>query len=198
MLWLIPAVLGSLFAAWTAWSRGLQVPAFLLLALAFALVFALGRRIESGRDKDWQDAAAQVHGNFRAALPPADLAGFGAAPWTAWAADGELQFPRAIDGRAAQPPFTLLQVRYSVRERRGEEHPDSWYEVTVAAVPLRHATAPHALVPIDDGDHAGAQNGQTLFLWKKGSPGAGASLPAAALPGLLQHARTVAARPPTR
>src|SRR4051812_35845084 len=111
MLWLLPAVLGALFAAWTAWSRGLQLPALLLLALAFVLVFALGRRIESGRDTDWQQAALQVHGQFRPALSPADLAGFGAAPWTAWAADGELQFPRAIDGRAAQPPFALLQVR---------------------------------------------------------------------------------------
>jgi hypothetical protein len=170
----------------------------LLVALAFALVFAIGRRIEAGRDTDWQQAALRVKGNFRRALSPDDLAAFGPAPWTTWAADGELQFPRAIDGRAAQPPFALLQVRYSMRERRGEEHPDSWYEVSVAAVAMPQGGPAHALVAIGDGAHAGAHNGRTLFLWQKGGPGAGASLPAAALPDLLQHARALAARQPAK
>jgi len=173
--------------------RDLPAPAFLLIALAITVAFVIGRRIEGGRDGDWQDAARRMQGSFRSAVAAQDVATFGSAPWTRWAADGELQFPRAIDGRSAQPPFALLQVRYSVRERRGEEHPDSWYEVTVAAVALSQPGAATQLVPVDDGAYAGARNGQALFLWKKGSPGAGASLPAADLPGLLQHARALAA-----
>ena len=174
--------------------RELPPPAFLLLALAIAVAFVIGKRIEGGRDADWLEAARRVQGGFRSPASGADLAAFGTAPWMAWAADGELQFPRAIDGRGAQPPFALLQVRYSVRQRRGEEHPDAWYEVTVAAVAMPQGTPAQGLVPITDGDYVGARNGQAVFLWKKGGPGAGASLPAAALPALLQHARAVATR----
>jgi hypothetical protein len=174
--------------------RDLPAPAFLLIAFAIAAAFVIGKRIEGGRDSDWQEAARRVQGSFRSAVPAQDLAAFGLAPWTRWAADGELQFPRAIDGRHTRPPFSVLQVRYSVRERRGEEHPDSWYEVSVAAVAMPQGTATRELVPVADGEYAGAHNGQTLFLWKKGSPGAGASLPATELPELLQRARVLATR----
>jgi hypothetical protein len=194
MLWLIPALLGLLLAVALAWARGLHTPAFVLLVLAIALAFVIGKRIEAGRDADWQEAARRMQGSFRRTLGAGDVAAFGTAPWTLWAADGELQFPRAIVGDAAQPPFALLQVRYSVRERRGEEHPDSWYEVTVAVIALAEGAPARGLLAIADGDYAGAHNGRTLFLWKKGGPGAGASLTAAQLPQLLQQARALAAR----
>jgi len=174
--------------------RDLPVPAILLLVAAIALAFVVGKRIEGRRDAGWEEAAGALQGRFRGPLATSDLAAFGPAPWGTWAADGELQCPRAIEGRDAQAPFSLLQVRYSVRERRGEEHPDSWYEVSVAAVPLARGTPAGELLPLADGDYAGARNGRTLFLWKKGRPGAGASLPAAELPQLLQHARALAAR----
>ena len=190
MLWLLPVVIACLAGGWFLWTRGMQVPGALLVFAAFALVFALGRSIETGRDKAWQDTAERLKGNFRAGRPCTDLDRFGApAPWSAWSSDGELQCLRAIEGDVEGVPYALVQIRYSVRERRGEEHPDSWYEVTVAAVHLRGGTAAGALAPVAaPNGYVGMQNGRSLFLWKKGSPGAGASLDAAELPTLLEQA----------
>jgi hypothetical protein len=198
MLWLVPALVASLVGVWITWTRGLQAPAAILLVVSFALVFVLGRRIEAGQDTEWQDAAAQVGGTFRSAPPLHALDRFGLlAPWNQWARDGELQCTRAVDGIAATPPFALLQIRYSVRERRGEEQPDSWYEVTVAAVRLPHGDPADRLQPVPaPAGWIAMQNGQSLFLWKKGSPGAGATIPGSELPALLQQARQLAGAVP--
>jgi hypothetical protein len=92
-------------------------------------------------------------------------------------------------------PYALVQVRYSVRQRRGEEQPDAWYEVTVAAIHRAEGAAAAALAPAPAPDgYAAMQNARSLFLWKKGSPGAGASLRAAELPALLDAARLSLAR----
>jgi hypothetical protein len=159
----------------------------------FVLLFLLGRRIEAQRDADWGAAARAVQGTLRTGTP-GDCSRFGRpAPWDDWARDGELQCPRAIDGSAADPPFALVQVRYSVRESRGEEHPDTWYEVTVAVLPLAGAAPVASLAPVAaTPGYAGARNAQSLFVWKQGPRGAGAALPARELPGLLEQARTVA------
>lgn len=160
---------------------GVVVPGLLLAAAGFALVFVVGRNIESRRDAAWQDAAAGLQGTFRSKPPCSELDRFGTpAPWAQWASDGELQCLRVIEGS----DWAIVQVRYSVRERRGEEHPDAWYEVTVAAVRRPTAgAAPEGYVAM--------RNGTTLFLWKKGTPGAGASLDAKDLPALLAQARRV-------
>ena len=160
---------------------GVVVPGLLLAAAGFALVFVFGRNIESRRDAAWQDAAARLQGTFRSKPACSELDRFGTpAPWAQWASDGELQCLRVIEGS----DWALVQVRYSVRERRGEEHPDSWYEVTVAAVRrTAAAAAPEGYLTM--------QNGTSLFLWKKGPRGAGASLEAGELPALLEQARQV-------
>src|SRR5205085_6165138 len=116
-------------------------------------------------------------------------------PWEQWASDGELRCLRVIEGSDGGLPWALVQVRYSVRERRGEEHPDTWHEVTAAALRRPAPTDPPALVsvPATDG-HVAMRNGQSLFVWKKGTPGVGASLKADELPMLLEEARRLAAQ----
>ena len=168
--------------------RELLFPGILLAAAGFALVFYFGRGIEARRDAAWRDTAARLQGTFRSGPSCSGLERFGTpTPWAQWSSDGELQCLRVIEGSDAAGPWALVQVRYSVRERRGEEHPDTWHEVTVAA--LRRPTA--AAAP--DG-YVAMQNGQSLFLWKKSKVGAGASLDAEELPALLEQARRVAAR----
>jgi len=196
MSWLIPAVLTCLAAGLVLWNRGLQVPGALVLGAGFALLFVLGRGLESNRDSAWQEAAARLRGTFRSGPGCAGLDRFGGAPWKEWASDGELQCSRVIEGEVDGVPYALVQVRYSVRERRGEEHPDSWYEVTVAVVARPGAAAAGPLSPVRTREgYAGVQNGRALFLWKQGSPGAGASLPAGDLPGLLEEARSTSKAP---
>lgn len=191
MPWLLPAVLVCLAVGLFLWSRGMQLPGGVFVVAGFALLFMLGRSIETGRDQAWEEAAARLQGTFLGERPCTDLDRFGApAPWTAWASDGELQCLRTIEGRVAGLPYALVQVRYSVRQRRGEEQPDAWYEVTVAALQRAAGAAGGALLPVAAPDgYAGMQNGRALFLWKKGSPGAGASIAAAELPALLEQAR---------
>lgn len=174
----------------------MQLPGAVLVVAGFALVFMLGRSIEAGRDEAWQKAAARLQGTFRGERPCTDLARFGApAPWSEWSRDGELRCLRAIEGGVDGVPYALVQIRYSVRERRGEEHPDSWYEVTVAAVHRPAGADSGALIPVAaPNGYAGMQNGRSLFLWKKGSPGVGASLDAAELPTLLEQARRTLTR----
>lgn len=176
--------------------RGVLVPGVLLAGASLALVFVLGRGIEKRRDAAWQDVAERLHGTFRSGPACSELDRFGTpAPWEQWSNDGELRCLRVIEGSDGGAPWALVQVRYSVRERRGEEHPDTWYEVTVAALRRPASTAPSALVsaPATDG-HVAMQNGQSLFVWQKGTPGAGASLKAGELPMLLEQARRLAAR----
>ncbi|NNU43792.1 hypothetical protein [Ramlibacter montanisoli] len=143
-----------------------------------------------------EEAAARLQGTFHGVRPCAELDRFGApAPWHEWARDGELQCLRSIEGTIDGMPHALVQLRYSVRQRRGEEQPDAWYEVTVAALQRPGGAAGAALVPLAAAEgYQAMQNGRALFLWKKGSPGAGASLDAAELPSLLEQAR----RTPTR
>lgn len=193
--WLLPAFLAAALACWYAWSHGMQLLGVGLLVASVLLVVLLGRRIEADRSADWARAAAVVQGGHRPAPSAAFLVPFGAsAPWNAWAADGELQCPHAIDGSAQRPAFWLLQIRYSVRERRGEEHPDTWYEVAVAVLRLAEV-APGALQVVDAGaEYQAASNGAYLFVTKKGPRSAGQPLDAAQLPALLQHARGVLAR----
>jgi hypothetical protein len=77
-----------------------------------------------------------------------------------------------------------------VRQRRGEEQPDAWYEVSVAAVPLSRPAPSAGLQPLPvQGDYTGVHNGRTAFVWMKGRLGAGASLAAEELPQLLQAAQ---------
>jgi len=176
--------------------RGLLVPGVLLAGAGLALVVVFGRGIERRLDAAWQEAAERLHGTFHGGRACSELDRFGApTPWEQWANDGELRCLRVIEGSDGGLPWALVQVRYSVRQRRGEEQPDSWYEVTVAALRRRGSTAPPALVsaPASDG-HVAVQNGQSVFVWKKGSPGAGASLKPGELPMLLEEARRLAAR----
>jgi hypothetical protein len=196
MPWLVPAVFASFAAAVFLWTRGLRVPAAMLGIASIALLFIVGRGIESGRDAGWREVAARLHGSFRPGPACAGLDRFGTpAPWTEWSRDGELQCTRAIDGEDAGVAWALVQIRYSVRERRGEEHPDSWYEVTVAVMRLRAVARSRNLVPVAAPDGYGAmQNGESLFLWKKGPPGAGASVIPAELPALLELAKGVRTR----
>ncbi|GAB3662328.1 hypothetical protein [Ramlibacter alkalitolerans] len=193
MSWLVALLLVVVVAGGAAWLRGLHTLAAVLVVPLFSLVFLVGRRIEAHRDADWSTGARAVQGSFRPGTP-GDCDRFGRpAPWDTWAQDGQLQCPRIIEGRAAHAPFALVQVRYSVREARGEEHPDTWYEVTVAVVPLARAAPQGRLDTVDAGaDYAGAHNGQSLFVWKKSSRGAGASLPARDWPGLLDEGRRLA------
>lgn len=179
--------------------RLLPVSSVLLLAAAgAALVFILGRGIETRRDAAWQEVAGRLHGTFRAGPSCRDLDRFGVpAPWAQWASDGELHCLRVIEGtEGGGGPWALVQVRYSVRQRRGEEQPDAWYEVTVAVLQRpAAAVAASALVPAAAPDgYIAMHNGASLFVWKKGTPGAGASLGAEELPTLLEQARRTAAR----
>ncbi|MBC5781523.1 hypothetical protein H8N03_01120 [Ramlibacter sp. USB13] len=171
--------------------RGVLWLGVVLAVAVFALVFVLGRGIESRRDAAWQQAAERLQGTFRSGTSCAELERFGTpAPWAEWASDGELQCLRAIHGAAGGEPWALVQVRYSVRQRRGEEQPDAWYEVTVAALRRPGAAEGLSPVPAPEG-HVAVRNAHSLFVWKKGSPGAGASLDASDLPQLLQAARRV-------
>ena len=169
----------------------------LLVVLALAVVFVLGRRIEGARDSDWQGLAARLGAEFQGQPGAALLSQFGTgAPWMAWASDGELQCPRAIQGRDAAGPFALLQVRYSVRQRRGEEQPDAWYEVSVATVRLAQARTGAAPAPVaTEPGYEAVHNGEWLFLWKKGRLGAGESLQPEQLPELLERARRLVRQP---
>lgn len=175
--------------------RGMLVPFALLAGAALAIVFVLGRGIETRRDAAWKDVAARLQGTFRSAPACSALDRFGTpAPWAQWSSDGELQCPRMIEGSDGAP-WALVQVRYSVRERRGEEHPDSWYEVTVAVRRLAAAAVPHPLLAAAASQgHAAVQNGTSVFVWKKGTPGAGASVAPGELPALLEEARRLAGR----
>ncbi|MEJ8838615.1 hypothetical protein [Ramlibacter sp. AN1133] len=197
MPWLVALLVLVAVAGAAAWMRGLHTVAAVMVVPLFVLLFLVGRRIEGQRDEGWSAAASAVQGTFRTGTA-ADCASFGRpAPWDDWARHGELQCPRLIDGRSTQPPFALLQVRYSVRESRGEEHPDTWYEVTVAVLPLAPGAAgapggtlqPVAATP----GHAGVHNGQAVFVWKQGTRGAGEPLPAGELPALLEEGRRAAA-----
>jgi hypothetical protein len=195
--WLIAAFAGCALAGWYAWSHGMQLLTVVLLALSLGLLVLAGRRIEAARAAEWEQAASLVQGSYRGAQTLAFLGTFGSdAPWTAWASDGELQCPHAIDGSAAQPPFWLLDIRYSVRERRGEEHPDSWYEVAVAVLRVADAAA-GPLQTVDAGsEYAAASNGAYLFVTRKGPRGAGQALEGKDLPSLLQEARRLQPRRP--
>ena len=175
--------------------RGVLLSFTLLAGAALAIVFVLGRGIEKRRDAAWQAVAARLDGTFRSAPACSELDRFGTpAPWVQWSSDGELQCPRIIEGSDGGA-WALVQVRYSVRERRGEEHPDTWYEVTVAVRRLAAPAAPHALVPAAATQgHAAVQNGTSVFVWKKGTPGVGASLAPGEMPMLLEEARRLAAR----
>lgn len=176
--------------------RGVLVSGVLLAGASVALVFVLGRGIEKRRDAAWQDVAESLHGTFRSGPACSELDRFGTpAPWAQWSKDGELRCLRVIEGNDGEAPWALVQVRYSVRELRGEEHPDTWYEVTVAALRRPASTAPAALVaaPAPAG-HVAVLNGQSLFVWRKGTPGVGASVSARELPMLLEQARLLAAR----
>src|SRR6478672_8771430 len=140
--------------------RAVLVSFFLLAVAILAFVFVFGRGIEKRRDAAWQDLAQRLQGTFRSAPACGELDRFGTpAPWAQWAADGELRCLRVIEGRDGAA-WALVQVRYSVRERRGEDHPDSWYEVTVAAVRRATAAAPGALAATAAPDgHLAVQNG---------------------------------------
>jgi len=165
-----------------------------LLALALIAVFFLGRRLEGRLDERWQKVARSVQGQFLGSPFPAWVAHFGPdAPWHAWARNGALQIPRAIDGADAQPPFALVQVRYSVREARGETESEQWYEVTVVAVRVPPDTNTSRAWNVQADLRAAVADG-TLFVWKAGPRGAGASLRPEELPGLLQEARAMAVR----
>jgi len=190
-----PQAYGAIMSAMGSKRRAL-VPGILLAGASLAVVFVLGRGIEQRRDAAWQDAAERLHGTFRSRPACSELDRFGTpAPWAQWSNDGELHCLRVIESVEGRAPWALVQVRYSVRERRGEEHPDTWYEVTVAALRRPAPTAPAAMVsaPAPDG-YAAVQNGQSLFVWRKGTPGVGASLKASELPMLLEEARRLAAR----
>jgi hypothetical protein len=195
--WLLPAFIVAALACWYAWSHGMPLVGGVLVAVSVVLLVMLGKRIEADRAADWARAAAAVQGSYRGAQPASFLAPFGSsAPWAAWASDGELQCPHAIDGSAQRPPFWLLQIRYSVRERRGEEHPDSWYDVAVAVLRIAEV-APGPLQPLPGGgEYQATSNGAYLFVTKKGPRGAGQPLDGTQLPALLQHARGVLARLP--
>jgi hypothetical protein len=175
--------------------RGVSIAFVLLAAAALAIVFVLGRGIESRRDAAWEDVAARLHGTFRSAPACSELDRFGTpAPWAQWASDGELRCPRMIEGDDGAP-WALVQVRYSVRERRGEEHPDTWYEVTVAVRRRAAAAGPQGLLATAAAPgYAAVQNGASVFVWKKGTPGAGAPLAPGEMPALLEEARRLAAR----
>ena len=194
MPWLLALLLLVAVAGGAAWMRGLHTVAAVMVVPLFVLLFMVGRRIEAQRDEDWSEAASAVQGSLRTGAA-SDCGRFGRpAPWDAWARHGELQCPRAIDGSAGAAPFSLVQVRYSVREARGEEHPDTWYEVTVAVLPLAKGAAPATLQAVSTAaGYAGAHNGQSVFVWKQGRLGAGAPLSARELPALLEQARRAAA-----
>jgi hypothetical protein len=186
---MLAALAACLAGLWFLWSRGMQAAALALLVVTFAVVFFLGRRMEDERAAQWEQAAQAMQATYLGEQPAAWLARFGSqAPWISWASDGELVVRHVADGGAQPAPFWLLQLRYSQRERRGEEHPDSWYEVTVAVV--RAAGKPQP-APAGEG-YAAVRDAQYLFVWKKGSPGPGASLDAGELPGLLHQARLLA------
>ena len=160
----------------------------LLFAVIAVLVFLLGRRLEGGRDADWQAAARSVQGEFRSGAEAARLpAAFGPlAPWHEWARTGQLQCPRAVEAANAW----LLDVRYSVREARGEASPEVWHEQAMAVLPLPGRAPGPALVPVAGDDaYAAVHDGAHLFVWKKPPPGAGARPKAADLEALLQEAR---------
>jgi len=197
MLWLVPAVFAGFAGAVFLWSRGLQLPAALLGLASVGFLFFVGRGIESSRDAQWKEAAARLQGSFRAGPSCAEMERFGTpAPWSEWSRDGELQCARAIQGSDAGLAWAVVQIRYSVRERRGEEQPDSWYEVTVAVMRLRAPASARKLAPVAaPGGYSAMDNGESVFLWKQGSPGAGASVSPAELPMLLEQVRRIAARP---
>ena len=194
--WLIPASAVSLLACGAAWAKGPRPLALALTVATFVLLFLLGRQIEGDRDARWDAVAGELRGQLLAPPEPGWLAGFGpGAPWNAWASDGELQCRRAIDGTSGTAPFALLHIRYSQRERRGEEHPDTWYDVSVAAVRLSApADARPQAVAASPGYEA-VRSGQWLFAWKKGRIGAGEALAASELPALLAEARRLAQAP---
>jgi len=196
MLWLVPVVFACFAGAVFLWWRGLRLPAALLGLASVGLLFIVGRGIESGRDAEWRDAAAQLRGTFHRGPACAGMERFGTpAPWSEWSRDGELQCVRAIHGNDADVTWAVVQIRYSVRERRGEEQPDSWYEVTVAVMRLRAPAAARTLVPVAAPDgYSAMHSGESLFVWRQGSPGAGASVHPAELPVLLEQARRVQPR----
>jgi hypothetical protein len=173
---------------WNKWA------AVVLLVLVLALAAVLGRRLERWQDAGWKDAAERVQGRFLEGPASSWAAAFGPrAPWHTWARDGSLQIPRAIDAPHAQPPFALLQVRYSIRAARGETESESWYEVAVAAV--RVPSAEDTAQPTRIGeDYLGTVRDGTLFAWKQDPRGAGAPLSPKELPALLQQARDAATR----
>jgi hypothetical protein len=185
---------GAIMSAMSS-KRGVLVPV-VLLGASLALVFVVGRGIEKRLDAAWQDVAERLHGAFQGGRACSELDRFGTpTPWEQWANDGELRCLRVIEGSDGGVPWALVQVRYSVRQRRGEEQPDAWYEVTVAALRRSASTTPPALVSARAPDgHVAMQNGLSLFVWKKGTPGAGASLKPGELPMLLEEARRLAAR----
>ena len=191
MVWLVPLVFACAVGAAFLWWRGFRVAGALLGLAGAGLLFVVGRGIETGRDAEWRQVAALLQGSFRRGPSCAEMDAFGTpAPWHEWARDGELQCVRAIHGDDAGVPWALVQIRYSVRERRGEEQPDSWYEVSVAVARLRVPGPSRNLEPVAVPDgYSAARNGQSLFLWKKGSRGAGAPVAPAELPLLLEQAR---------
>jgi len=197
MPWLVLALAAALVGAWYAFTHRMQPVALLLLPLAFGLVFVIGRRIEAGRDADWRQAARQLHASFLAEpQAQAMLRAFGRpAPWDDWAGDGPPRCPRAVDGRAADPPFAVLHVRYPVREARGEEQPEHWREVALAVVRLARPRPPGALVRADAGaGYEAEHNGEFVFVWRTAGPGTGEVPTGPELAQLLQQARQAAQR----
>lgn len=194
MTWLVPVVFACFAAAVFLWTRGLRIAAALVGLVGVGLLFFVGRGIEVERDTGWKEAAARLHGTFRSRPACADLDRFGTpAPWAEWANDGELQCLRLIEGETAGGPWALVQVRYSVRQRRGEEQPDAWYEVTAAVMRRAAAGAARNLAPLPSAEaYTAVHNGPSVYVWKKGPLGAGASLRAEELPALLEEARRIA------
>ena len=183
MLWLVPALVAALAGCWVAWTRGLHTLAAVLGVCVFV----------AGRDADWQQAARELQGVFHGGAQASGLTGnFGArTPWAEWARGGELQCPRAIDASQGTPPAWLLDIRYAVREVRGEESPQTWHELPVAVVRMPQASGTDALVDVEAGAGlAAARNGSFLFVWKK--PPAPAHKPGPAeLAALVQQARAL-------
>jgi hypothetical protein len=193
MLWLVLALVAALLGGGYALLHDLQPAAIVLLAVALGLVFVIGRRVERGRDLQWQAVAAQWHARFLAAPQAEQLRRFGAAaPWDGWARDGAPQCARAIDGSTAQPPFAILQVRYPVREARGEDAPEQWHDVVVAVVRSPNGRTAGVLRDVAAGDgYAAASNGEFVFVWRRES-GPGEVPDASELVPLLRAAQRLA------
>jgi hypothetical protein len=195
MPWMVLALVAALLGGWYAFTHGRQPIAIVLLAVAFGLVFVIGRRIEGQRDAGWKDAAGQLLAHFDAKPGLEILRSFGSpAPWDTWAQGGALQCPRAISGATRTERFALLQVRHPVRAARGEDAPEQWQGVVVAVL-QRRAQPAGVLKPVEAGPgYEAADNGEWLFVWKKAPVDREEQATASTLLALLQEARRTLGR----